>query len=129
VLTQVATISAKAQVWGKNNWFVPENVSFNAIPRALTLMTCKISYYQIKDGILSEFSVENHQGKLCLSTKMWGDANRKRSQKRTHCNVHHDVWLPMIRYNIIYKYQGCCNYYSCIAKKSCKKQGTNNEQI
>lgn len=40
-MIQSKTMKVKAHVWGNTSWFIPDNVSFKAMPIAFTLITWK----------------------------------------------------------------------------------------
>ena len=53
-MTQIATTTMKNQVSGKINWFFPSKVNFSEVPRALTLITCKLTKNKIQKPQMNE---------------------------------------------------------------------------
>jgi hypothetical protein len=89
------TTIVKAHVCGYMSWFVPKNVSFKAIPRAFTLMTCTVQ----------QTSLQNIQ----LKNIKYKDANLVRTYRdgtyeRANTNIHHDMGLSIKWNKLAHKY-------------------------
>lgn len=110
-------------VCGQISWFIPEKVSFKAIPSAFTLMTCqKQQYtqfyeYRILEQLNHSTVFYEYQLKRVINT--W-NTYRERPYKRTNTNIHHNVCLTILGDKAEYEHKSRSKHSDCIKQKGCK---------
>jgi hypothetical protein len=102
-MTHEMTTRVNTHVCGYISWFVPEKVSFNAMPRAFTLITCIVQYF-----------CKKHTTREDKCTLYQENTYRDGTNKRANTYIDHDVCLPIKWDKPINKYDSYTDYHCCI---------------
>ena len=101
------TTILNAHVCGYMSWFVPEKVSFKAIPRAFTLMTCTGQRTR-------SHNIPTRERYIHKDIKLETTTYRDGTYERANTNVHHDMGLAIKWNKLEDKQSDNSKYYSHI---------------